>query len=322
MVRLLLLATAFSLFSGITIAGTLKLEPVTITEWKAVYGTIEARNMVPARARIGGTIADLRATEGDIVKAGQKIATVEDEKLAFQIAALEAQIGALRSQLTAAQADLARGEALVGRGIITQQRLEELRSQTDVLQNQITATEAQRSVVVRQQSEGEVVAPSDGKILTVPMTRGAVIMAGETVATIGSGGLFLRLAVPERHAGALKQGAEIRISLDGRQIVGKLAKIYPQIENGRVTADVEADVLDTTFVNARVLVQLQVGERRALLVPVRAIVTRNGVDFVSVNEGAGTVQRVVIASEIISRPEGNYREVLTGLAAGDEIVLP
>ncbi|NLS20387.1 efflux RND transporter periplasmic adaptor subunit [Rhizobium sp. P40RR-XXII] len=320
--RLLLLAVAPLLFAGEADAVTMKLEPVIITEWKAVYGTIEARNTVPARARIGGTVADLRATEGDVVKAGQKIATVEDEKLAFQIAALDAQIGALRSQLTAAQADLIRGESLVSRGIVTQQKLDELRSQTGVLQNQISAMEAQRSVVVRQQSEGEVDAPSDGKILTVPITRGAVIMAGETVAIVGGGGLFLRLAVPERHAGALKQGADIRVSLDGRQTIGKLAKIYPQIENGRVIADVEAGALDTTFVNARVLVQLPVGERQALLVPASAIATHDGVDFVSVNEGAATLQRVVIASEVINRPDGNYREVLTGLAAGDEIVLP
>ena len=320
--RLLLLTLVLPLVAGEANAATMKLEPVTITEWKAVYGTIEARNTVPARARIGGTIADLSATEGDVVKAGQKIATVEDEKLAFQIAALDAQIGALRSQLTAAQADLTRGESLVSRGVVTQQKLDELRSQAGVLQNEMTAMEAQRSVVVRQQSEGEVDAPSDGKILTVPVTRGTVIMAGETVATIGGGGLFLRLAVPERHAGALRQGAEIRVSLDGRQIVGKLAKIYPQIENGRVTADVEAGALDTTFVKARVLVQLPVGERQVLLVPASAIATHDGVDFVSVSGGAGTVQRVVIAGEIISRPEGDVREVLTGLAAGDEIVLP
>lgn len=320
--RLLLLATAFTLFAGATNAATMKLQPTAITEWKAVYGTIEARNTVPARARIGGTVADLSVTEGDLVKAGEKIATVEDEKLAFQVAALDAQIGALHSQLSAAAADLTRGESLVSRGIVTQQKLDELRSQTGVLQNQITAMEAQRSVVVRQQSEGEVDAPSDGKILTVPITRGAVIMAGETVATIGGGGLFLRLAVPERHAGALKEGAEIRVSLDGRQIVGKLAKIYPQIENGRVTADVEAGSLDTTFVNARVLVQLPVGERQALLVPANAIATRRGVDFVSVNEGGAVVQHVVVTGEIVTLPEGNYREVLTGLAAGDEIVLP
>jgi multidrug efflux pump subunit AcrA (membrane-fusion protein) len=57
------------------LAGTLTLAPTTVTEWKAVYGRVEARDTVPARARIGGTITDLSVTEGELVKAGQKIAT-------------------------------------------------------------------------------------------------------------------------------------------------------------------------------------------------------------------------------------------------------
>lgn len=319
--RLPLLA-ALVFMAGVADAATEKLEPVTITEWKAVYGTIEARNTVPARARIGGTVTELGVTEGDAVSPGQTIATVLDEKLTFQIAALDAEVAALRSQLTAAQADLARGENLVERGIVTQQRLDELRSQAAVLQNQITATEAQRSVIVQQQSEGEIKAPAEGRVLTVPVARGAVIMAGEPVATIGTGGLFLRLSIPERHAAALRQEAEIRITIDGRRIVGKLAKIYPRIENGRVTADVEVGELDTAFVNARVLVQVPVGERQALLVPAGALATRGGIDFVSVRQEGQIIERTVVSGEVIHQSDGDYREILTGLAFGDEIVLP
>ncbi len=61
-------------------------------------------------------------------------------------------------------------------------------------------------------------------------------------------------------------------------------KIYPQIEGGRVTADVEVEGLDTDFVAARVLVELPVGERRALLVPTASLTNRAGIDFVAVRE--------------------------------------
>jgi hypothetical protein len=50
-----------------------------------------------------------------------------------------------------------------------------------------------------------------GRILTVPVTKGAVIMAGEPVATIGGGGFFLRLAIPERHAALLSRTLTVRI---------------------------------------------------------------------------------------------------------------
>jgi len=316
------LLVATLLFAGGAVAETMKLEPVTVTEWKSVYGTIQARTTVPARARIGGSVVAIMVTEGDTVTAGEKIAEVTDEKLAFQIDALNAQIAALESRLATAQTDVDRAEALIGRGAVTQQRLDELRSQASVLQNQITATEAERSVVLQQQSEGDVNAPADGKVLTVPLTEGAVVMPGESLATIGSGGLFLRLSVPERHAGLIRQGDELRITFDRRQMEGRLAKIYPQIENGRVTADVEVDGLQTAFVNARVLVQLPVGTRQSLLVPSDAVTTRAGVEFVTLRDGDRTVERVVLSGQVINQPDGVFTEILTGLAAGDEVVLP
>ena len=67
-----------------------------------------------------------------------------------------------------------------------------------------------------------------------------------------------------------------------RQKAGRLARIYPLIENGRVVADVEVDGLSETFVDARVLVRLPVGSRETLMVPVTALVQHSGLDFVAV----------------------------------------
>jgi hypothetical protein len=158
--------------------------------------------------------------------------------------------------------------------------------------------------------------------LTVPVTQGAVIMGGEPVATIGGGGFFLRLAIAERHAQALKQGAVIKISTNGHNETGTLVKIYPEIDNGRVIADVEVGRLDTDFVNARVLVEVPVGYRSALLVPKTAIRTRFGVDFVTVQSKDSAMERAVILGETIDKDKSEYVEVLTGLEAGDIVVTP
>lgn len=304
------------------LAGSLTLQPTEMTEWKAVYGQVEAKDTVPARARIGGVITELAVTEGDVVKAGQKIAVVRDDKIDFQLAAYDAQIKALETQLANAQSELARGTALVGKGITTQQQLDQLKTSVDVLGSQIVALQAQRSVSVEQQKEGDVLAPANGRVLQVPVTKGAVIMGGEQVATIGGGGFFLRLAIPERHAAALKQGASIHISAGGRQETGKLVKIYPEITNGRVAADVEVAALNSDFVNARVLVEIPVAARKALLVPKDAVVTRSGIDFVTVEESGRPVERAVILGETMEDSHPPMVEVLTGLAAGDSVVTP
>ena len=313
----LALAAALALATALPLrAEEITVAPAPVTEWKAVYGRVEAKDRIPARARIGGTLVELSVGEGATVAAGQPIARIVDAKLDFQLGAIDAQLQALGSQLENAEAELKRGEELLARGVTTAQRLDALRTQVEVLAGQIAAQEAQKRVVQQQADEGTVLAPIGGRVLSVPVAAGAVVMPGEVVAEIGGGGFFLRLAVPERHAVDLSEGAAIAIETLEGAAEGRLAKLYPQIENGRVVADVEVEGLDADFVDARVLVRLPIGTRQAILVPEAAVSTRSGLDFVTVATPEGRIARTVVTG---ARADGQV-EIVTGLAAGDVVV--
>lgn len=306
-------------------AETLTVTAQPITEWKSVYGEVETRDRVPARARIGGTIVTLEVTEGDRVETGARIAVVEDDKLAFQLDSLDAQLEALKAQLETAQADLTRGEQLIERGFITGQRLEQLQTQVDVIQGNIRSLESQRLIVAQQVAEGEVLAPEAGVVLSVPISRGSVVTPGEAMAVIGGGGVFLRLAVPERHAGDLAEGDTIEIAAradSAETRTGRLVKLYPQITGGRVEADVEVEGLDARFVGRRVPVRLPVGERQAILLPEAALSRAGGLDIVEIETAAGEVLgRAVVPGETVMIEGAPWREILTGLEEGDRVVL-
>lgn len=316
--RLFLAGLASLCLASLAEAGTLVVQPVAIPEWKAVYGRVEARDTLAARARVGGTLVSLDVSEGDAVKGGQRIAVVRDDKIDFQVSALDAQLKALAAQLQNAESELARGQTLVEKGVTTSQRLDQLRTQVDVFRNQIVAAEAQRQVVVQQGAEGDVLAPNDGKVLTVPVTKGSVVMAGETVATLGGGGFFLRLSIPERHAALLEAGASLAVETADGALEGRLVKIYPQIEGGRVTADVEVADLQTDFVDARLLVRVPVGTRQAFLVPASAVVSRSGIDTLRISSDGVESDHTVVLGE----RHGDDVEILSGLSAGDAVVLP
>lgn len=301
-------------------AESLTLSPVFITDWKAVYGQVEARDRVPARVRIGGTLMELRVTEGDLVAEGQAIAMIVDEKLAFQLSALVAQQTALAAQLANARAEVTRGEELLKQGVTTAQRQDALVTQANVLAGQLTALQAQINLTRQTQAEGQVLAPAAGRVLDVPVAKGAVVMPGETIATLAVGGSFLRLSVPERLATALHEGDAIQIENGSENREGRLAKVYPLIENGRVVADVEVDTLSDRFVNARVLVRLPVGQHEALVVPQTAIVTRNGLDFVAVEVGGKAALRAVVPGDRVMVDGVEQVEILSGLVAGDSIL--
>lgn len=303
------------------------VRPVAVVDSKAVYGRIESRFVVPARSRIGGTLVDLDVTEGSVVEAGRPIARVVDEKLALQLNAADARIRAVSSQLDNAKVELERTTALLARGAATQQRVDQLRTQVDVLTNQMNQAEAERAVVLQQATEGSVVAPAAGRVLTVPMRLGSVMLPGEQVATIAAGGLFLRLAIPERHAPLLKAGATVEIGegdsrLAGTATRGTIEKVYPQIESGRVIADVAVDGLPDRFVGERVLVRVPVATRQVLAVPETAVILRAGIDFIRVATATGERDVAVVTGGVVDTPAGPRREILTGLRSGDRVILP
>ena len=306
---------------------TFTVAPKSVADEKAVFATVESTNVVPARARIGGTVVELAVKEGDRVTQGQVVATIGDEKLALQMKSLDAQIMGLDAQFAQAQADLTRGEDLFSRGTIPKTRLDEARTAFNVASNALKARTAERSVLQQQVTEGKVLAPTSGRILKKPVTAGAVILPGETVATVAEQNFILRLRVPERHARFLKAGDPVRI--DGEELGNKGAQfgtirlVYPQIEDGRVIADAAVAGLGDYFVNERIRVWVSAGERTGIIVPGSFITTRFGIDYARIRKDATVIDVPVQRGRELPRPEmPDALEILSGLNVGDVLVRP
>ena len=308
---------------------TVRAEPKT--DFKAVFGRVESRDLVQARARIGGTIVTLDVEDGSSTKAGAVIARVVDDKLALHMGALDARLNELDAKIQNASTELARGKSLFASGTIAKSRLDTLQTRVDVLLNQVAAAQSERAVIVQQGAEGDVLAPASGRVLSVPVTRGSVVMPGETIARIAGGGYFLRLSLPERHAAQINEGDDVFVGSRGvgsatvsfeKARKGKLVKVYPEIEGGRVLADVEVDGLGDFFAGERTLVWIPVDQRSAISVPPESVTTRYGIDYVSLVNGAGPMDVAVITGEQFETGTGTRVEILSGLRDGDKVVTP
>jgi RND family efflux transporter MFP subunit len=307
--------------------GIFVVAPASVADEKAVFATVESPRVVPARARIGGTVAALAVKEGDRVALGQVVATVGDEKLALQLKSLDAQIAGLEAQRAKAQTDLARAEDLVGKGTLPRTRLDEARTAYDVAENALRSRVAERSVIQQQLQEGNVLAPAAGRVLKVPLTTGTVILPGEPVALIAEQNFVLRLRVPERHARFLKAGDPVRIDTaelgDPEPRFGTIKLVYPQIEDGRVVADATVEGLGDYYVSERIRVWVSAGERQAFVIPGSLITTRFGVDYVRVRGGGADRDVPIQRGRPLPRPDmRDGIEVLSGLKAGDHLVMP
>lgn len=304
---------------------------ISVPEMKAVFGEVESRTVVPARARIAGTLREIRVSEGSGIREGDVVGVVVDDKIALQLTAADAKINALRSQLDNARTEVERAQQLVTQGVGTQSRLDAARTAFEVATNQVAAAEAEKAVIEQSAREGDVLAPAAGRVLTVPVTPGSVILAGEAVARIATGPYYLRLSLPERHAAEIKDGASVTVSERRRtqsfdQALatrpGKIIKVYPEIADGRVIADVDVADIGSYFVNERMLVSIPVGKRPVLAVPPQAITTLHGIDYVRVSTPGGPADVAVILGETVEDSGRQLVEILTGLKDGDRVVLP
>lgn len=298
-----------------------KVERLEVQDRKAVIATVEPVHELLARSRLGGTIASVLVKEGDSVAAGDRIALIADEKLSLQMQALESRMQAQKAELDKAEIDYKRAKQLRSTGAVSQARLDDATTQLNVARRNYQAIGSDRDVIIQQTKEGTVLAPGAGRVLTVPVAVGSVVMSGETIATLAEDNYILRLQLPERHARFLKTGDSILVgdrsmqSEPGILRKGKVSLVYPHIDEGRVVADVVVDGLGTYFVGERTRVWIATGTREALVVPQSALHQRYGVTYVTLKSGI----------EVVVQP-GNLTEkgmeVLAGLNEGDEVLVP
>jgi membrane fusion protein, multidrug efflux system len=206
--------------------------------------------------------------------------------------------------------------------VSSQAQVDQAKTSLDVAQRTLQALLSDRQVIEEQVSQGAVLAPGTGRVLKVPVSEGTVVMPGETIATIAINNYVLRLQLPERHAQFMKTGDTILIGARGLQEQqqetlrrGHVVLVYPEIEQGRVIANVEVESLGDYFVGERTRVYIATGTREALVVPEDAVYRRFGVSYVKLKDGTEVVVQVGL-------PVEGGLEILAGLHEADVVITP
>lgn len=299
-------------------ADRLTVQARTVSDMKPVPGTLTTRDMAEARARISGTLVMLAVKEGDMVRQGQLIGRVSDPRLALQTGAFDAQVAAAAAEAGRANADLSRTRALFSQGIYAQARLDQVEAQARAANANLTAARAQRGASAELAAQGAILAPAAGRVLAARIPVGSVLMPGQSLATITAGPMVVRLELPEGQARALRVGDVVDLSaedLRNAATQGAITQIYPSITGGQVTADVSATGLPQDLIGQRVRAQVRIGERQALVVPRRYILTRFGIDYARLVRADGTLSETPV--QTTAGPNVDTVEVLAGLRAGD-----
>jgi RND family efflux transporter MFP subunit len=183
---------------------------------------------------------------------------------------------------------------------------------------------AELSLAKQRLEDAVVRAPFDGLVLQRHVAPGSYVQVGDAIATvIGSKTLRYRGTLPERHAQSLQIGDEVRLHIESLQEprVAKVTRISPTLDSLTRALLYEAQIDNTDcalraglFGEADVVLD---PAARAIAIPSSAIVEFAGVEKVwRVADG-------ILAERVIQTGQrrGNEVEIVSGLAAGDQILL-
>lgn len=301
-----------------------QVETATLVKTHAYHpapATLVAENQVRVASRLMGTLLSIDVVEGQPVRVGQKLFSVDPVDVQGQVEQTRAGVKQAEDALADAKVEYRRFEALFKEDAVTRQQFEKMKLQHDMAQSRLAQARAGLNTAAGQLRYATVTSPIAGVVTQKLAHAGDLATPGQAVLVVENPGkLQAETQVPESLLSALKPGAQVLVEVDGqaKPLVAKVARISPAADpvsrTFRVLLDVSGAGLRSGLF-ARVLFPR--GEREALTVPAGALVSRAGISGVFVVGQDGIAQfRMVRAGE--SR-DGSL-EILSGLTHGERVV--
>jgi RND family efflux transporter MFP subunit len=156
-----------------------------VTEWDDYVGRFAASQSVEVRPRVSGQVTALHFKDGDVVKQGQVLFTIDQRPFLAAQAEARANVASAESALALARSDLARATRLTGDDAVSQGEVDQLRARVQSAEAALAAAQArlrERSLDVE---FTEVRAPIAGRISDRRVDAGNLVVGGEgTSATL------------------------------------------------------------------------------------------------------------------------------------------
>ncbi|HEU4922898.1 MAG TPA: efflux RND transporter periplasmic adaptor subunit [Burkholderiales bacterium] len=273
-------------------------------------GTLRADEGVMIRPEIAGRIDRIAFDEGQRVKKGALLATLDAAETRALVASSRAQAGLDKQRLERA-ADLQK------KGFISQQALDEMQSNYARSAAKLREDEAKLA-------KSEIRAPFSGVAGLRQVSEGAYVAAGTDIARLEKiDQLKLDFRLPETYLAQLKSGLAVSVAVDAfpqASFPGNIYAIEPAVDEQTRTVLARARVANPQLrlrpgLFARVQLTLGVREN-AVWIPEEAIVPRGQDSFVwRVTEGKAELVPVQTGTRKVGEVE-----IMKGVAAGDIVV--
>ncbi|MGX1958198.1 efflux RND transporter periplasmic adaptor subunit [Serratia proteamaculans] len=306
-----------------------------ISQWDAFNGRIEAVQSVQLRPRVSGYIDKVNYTEGDEVKKGQVLFTIDDRTYRAAREQAQAELVRARNQAALARSESGRTEKLIGSQAISTEVWEQRRSSAAQAQSNVLAAQAQFDLAQLNLDFTRVIAPIDGRASRAMITAGNLVTTGDSASVLTTlvslDKVYVYFDVDE--------ATFLRYQNDGRRTAKLPVKVGLVGEDGyphQGTVDFTDNQLNAGTGTIRMRALLENADRRftpglfarvqmpgsavfnAMLINDKSVLTDQDRKFVYIVDKDGKAQRRDIE---VGRVADGLRIVQKGLAAGDRVIV-
>jgi RND family efflux transporter MFP subunit len=276
-------------------------------------GTVRLRRETPLAFLSDGRVRSISVREGDLVRGGQLLATLDRT-------AIDAQVQSAATRLRQADAELRRQRQLSAQGWVSTARVESAEAAAE-------GARAELSGARFTQRFATIAAPTSGVILSRAAEPGQTLQAGTPVLVLGefASGFVVRVPLPARRLAGLTRGQEAQVSFrDGAAppMAGRILEIAGRADPGTGTFQVELALPAHPALRSGLIADVALpdtGTGARVAIPASALFgARADEGFVWVMDPATRKVRARLVQ--IGRVTPDGVELVSGLARGEQIV--
>ena len=297
------------------------IQPVETQSTTSNPGTVVALESVKVASRLMGYIKDIAVVEGQSVKIGQRLFTIDP--LDIEGAVSQARLGLQQAEdaLKDAKADYERFAALYKDEVVSRQNFEKMKLNYDIAVSRAAQAKAGLGTAQGQLKYAVVTSPINGVVTQKLAMEGDIAAPGHPVLMVENPArLQVQTSVTEALFKTLKLGQGVQVEVDGldQPVAAKVARLSPAADPMSHTYGVKLDVSAPGLQSgafARVL--FPTGSKRVLAVPRAAVLERAGITGVFVVDAQGIAQYRMVRT---GAEADGWVEILSGLNPGERVV--
>jgi multidrug efflux system membrane fusion protein len=313
----------------VTVANVIrKTMPVEVT----AVGNVEAISTISIRAQVAGEVQTIRFREGDFVKKGQVLLTIDPRPYEAALAQARAALARDKATETYNRAQAQRYKTLFDQGVVPAEQVDSFTSAADASDAIVNADEAAVKTAELNLEYCTISSPLDGRTGTIMVKPGNLVKVADVPIVVINqvNPIYVNFTVPQQFWPDIKEDVDRRAlhvlatipQNSGRPVEGTLTFVDNIVDSTTGTIHLRG-----TFENSQnrlwpglyVSVLLTLSQQpNATVVPAQSVVTTQQGSYVYVVKAGNVVeQRTVIPSRTID----NDTVVDKGLQPGEMVVI-